>query len=110
MTLTYFNVGSRTTAQRLEEKLKDVEKCYKLTYEDLTDDVIITLKKIIEWLPVKKKEIDIKNFFEFHKKKRPIVNMNDLSIKNLTAMQIQSINKVASGALKKYGYPVLLDQ
>ncbi|MCP4157008.1 MAG: sulfotransferase [bacterium] len=91
----------------IEEKLKNTENNYFLKYEDLAENPAKVSREILEWLPVKKKQVKLIDEFEFHGQKTGIKNMNPGSIKRLSGEDIESINSVASKHLQKYGYELL---
>ena len=90
--------------QVIEQKISFVQNYIKVTYEDLTDDPERTMQRIIDWLPVQNKYIEVPKEFKFHKKTAEIKNMNEASIKQLTVNQIATINSVAHHMLKHHGY------
>lgn len=88
----------------IERKLSFVQNSIKVTYEDLTDNPVCTLGSILQWLPVRKKEVNIPSKFTFQKQTRKIENMNEKSIQRLSREQIACINGVSGHMLRHHGY------
>jgi len=97
-------VVSNSTIESLSKPIKNK---IMIKYEELTEDKEVTIKYILEQLPIKNKMIKINDSFEFHGKMRPIKNMNDQSIARLSEEDIDKINIVAGDYLEKWGYPVV---
>jgi hypothetical protein len=93
--------------QIIEEKLHSVAHKYALNYEDLTDTPEETVQKLLHWLPVKGKKMELLSSFQFHGESSPIKNMNENSIRRLSSEDIDAVNEVAVGDLKKFNYPAL---
>jgi len=93
--------------QVIKEKLSKVKNSYKITYEELTTNLIDTVKGILEWLPVKSKTIEMPSNFTFHKQSKMIRNMNFESINRLKKEEIKAINSVAKDMLIQHGYKIL---
>jgi len=91
----------------IERKLSFVQNCFKLTYEDLTEDPGGTLRLILEWLPVEKKQVNMPGKFTFQKQTRKIQNLNQTSIQRLSREQISCINGVIGRMLIHHGYELI---
>ena len=94
--------------QVIEEKLSSVENFMKITYEDLTESPLHSMRLLLDWLPMKHKNIEIPYTFTFQKKTLKIKNLNEESIEHLSLKQIDSINKVAQDMLEHHQYKVIL--
>lgn len=91
----------------IEEKLSFVQNFFKVTYEDLTENPVGTLRSILEWLPVERKEVSIPGEFTFQKQTRKIQNLNQTSMQRLSPEQISCINGVIGRMLIHHGYEVI---
>jgi len=91
----------------IERKLSFVQNFVKVTYEDLTENPVGTLKLILEWLPVERKEVNIPGEFTFQKQTRKIQNLNQTSIQRLSPKQISCINDVIGQMLIHHGYELI---
>jgi len=93
----------------IETDTANVKKLFKITYEELMDDMDSVAGRIFEWLPVKEKgfSVDGVNQFSFHKETRPIKDMNKESFARLEDDDIKEINREARDSLKRWGYEVL---
>jgi len=88
----------------IEGQLKNIEKVYRLKYEDFTENPQKYLSEIFKFIGVKTdKEFYNKSWYT-HGVKSKIKNMNKKSFKNLNNTQIKKIKEIAVEYLKKYDY------
>lgn len=93
--------------QVIEQKIKNTKNWMKITYENLTTTPNEILQEIIDWLPVKDKNMDIPSTFMFHDQTKKVSNMNAESIFRLDSEEIESIRMTVGDDLLRYGYPFL---
>lgn len=93
--------------QVIEAKIGGVKHGLKIYYEDLTANPREIVQSILGWLPLENKSVHVPESFIFHQQSREIRNMNQASIRKLTAAQIDAVNSVAKDALLHYGYEIL---
>lgn len=91
----------------IKEDTRGLNRVMRVSYEDLTENLHKTVSNILQWLPVCNKLVPSVNTFFFQGKARPIENMNEESISNLSVGDITSINEVAVEYLQKWGYNIL---
>ena len=91
----------------IEEETRDIERVMKITYEDLTDNLEETIRVILQWLPLKNKDVPRVGNFTFRGESGAVRNMNEQSIARLSLQDVKEINEVAGAHLKKWGYPLL---
>jgi len=91
----------------IEEETRDIERVMKITYEDLTDNLEETIRVILQWLPVKNKDVPRVSNFTFRGESGPIRNMNEQSIDRLSLQDVEKINRAARAHLRKWGYPLI---
>ena len=91
----------------IEEDTKDIECVMRISYENLTDNLKETISAVLQWLPVKNKNVPKLNTFKFHGIEKPIKNMNNESIGSLSDQDIEKINQIAKTYLEKWGYQIL---
>ncbi len=95
--------------QVIEQKLKSVRQFYFLRYEDLMENPFLTIKSLLEWLPVESKDLELPDTFTFQKETLPLESKNVQSLQNLTADDLEKINKVAKQSLAQFGYQILTE-
>lgn len=88
----------------LQKKLSNVKNSFFLRYEDLTQNPKLEIKRLLNWLPVKKKNIKIQNKFKFHNKTSKMNNKNNESFIKLSALDKMKIKKIAFKTLKQFNY------
>jgi Sulfotransferase family len=93
--------------QKIAEDVKKVKRFKVISYENLTDNMEQTIEALINWLPVKNKQIPQVDSFLFHGIKRKIENMNKQSVRKLSKDDIEKINLVAKDSLSHWGYPAI---
>lgn len=91
----------------IQEEFKPVENTYSLTYEALTANPERETARLLEWLPVKAKQMDVLASFQFHGETSPVRNMNPQSIARLSKDDIDVINGTAGEMLEHLGYDIL---
>jgi hypothetical protein len=93
--------------ETIEKQVDGYKKVIPVKYESLTENTEETIKGILAKLPFKNKTLDIPSTFKFHGKERPIKNMNLRSIENLSRVDYEIINEIASKYFKKWDYPII---
>lgn len=91
----------------IEEELKPVKNTYSLTYEALTANPEQETARLLEWLPVKSKQMEVLSSFQFQGEASPVRNMNAESIARLSGADITAVNQVAGEMLARCGYDIL---
>jgi hypothetical protein len=83
----------------------NADRFYEITYEDFTDNPDEVLRAITEFIGVEPFSNTFKgNVFNIHNVESSIRNMNEKSLKKLSAEDIAQINRVAHNQLEQYGY------
>jgi len=91
----------------IEQKLQQVRHSYFLRYEDLVDKPDLTIQTLLNWLPVKSRELKVPHSFTFHKQTLPISNQNKKALQKLSTDDLNKINEIAEGSIQHYGYKIL---
>ncbi|MHA1231163.1 MAG: sulfotransferase family protein [Candidatus Helarchaeota archaeon] len=92
----------------LEEASKKIKNFKLIFYEDLCKDPKKIIDEIYNFIGILRKFKWNKNIkWEIQEKNSIIKNMNELSIKNLSKLDIIKIENVAEKMLKKYNYEIL---
>ena len=80
----------------------------EIRYEELTVEPTKVIDQLCEFLTIERVEDNLlQRSFSIHEKKSQIMNMNQKSIDNLTAEQINVINSIAGELLTKFNYPFI---
>lgn len=88
--------------------MEHVENKILISYENLSTDTIETLNRICKFLSVPGFDNSVlEKKFNVLKVNSKIVNMNDSSIANLSADEINTINSMAAPLLNQFGYEVI---
>lgn len=95
----------RVTDEIVSKHKKSVDRFIKISYEELTEETSLTIKRVMEFLELKS-EIKINNSkkWKIDEKKERIKNMNPKSMQNLSTKEIEKINEEAKSKLQKFGY------
>lgn len=97
-----------TANEILLQDMQSLQHKMILSYEMLTEQPEIVLKSITDFLGLAPLNASVfQHSFRIHKKESTIRNMNPSSLANLSADDIQVINRSAQPLLEKLGYPIL---
>ena len=77
---------------------------YPLSYEDLSASPQQEIRKILEFLELADESQLVNEEVRVHGQRRPIINLNSLSLEKLSPADMDEIDQIASDWLVHYGY------
>jgi hypothetical protein len=81
-----------------------LERYLSLSYEQLTADPQAEMRKILDFLELPDESELVNEVVRVHGQRRPISNLNQLSLDNLDRDDLDEIDRVAGDWLSRCGY------
>lgn len=83
----------------------DLDRLVSISYEELTDDPIVTLRRVTDFLGIPPLPSEaVTRTWELQGRNEPLRNMNEDSFARLTPEDLDAVEAVAGEVLAKYGY------
>jgi hypothetical protein len=94
----------QATEALITAQSSQLDNYYALSYEDLTAAPEQEIRRILQFLELPDESQLLNKEIRVHGQRRPISNLNDLSLRNLGEDDIEAIDRVAKDWLDRYGY------
>jgi hypothetical protein len=96
----------KTTEDLICAQRDGLDHYHALSYEDLSAAPQQEIRKILEFLELPDESQLVEQEVRVHGQRRPISNLNQSSLDNLSEAEVNEIDQVANDCLVRYGYRV----